>query len=341
MKIFNKLAKKTCLGVALGLTVNMAYAAPYIPNTVQLLEDQDAEIHLDAQGAPVDPFVDQVPTMIQVGDLFAGVLTIQLTKGVLPLTADVNLQGHTETFTALFLIEAESITSAGTGLPGDPFDLSVDTLSFGAATQAQWDAVYGAGGTIDISSAFDVSDLDGDAANGTEGIAAGTMAMLFNGAFFDEVDFEGSEAATQTLSGSATTVVDGAALQYEFGFIDDGITDLADQFWTTIGIDAAFPALIGTHNPTNRFALNITKQWAGPDLDPHNFLGTSGNDFNYSGSTHLQAKGDFSGVLGPDSPWPIGTDTDLYIKSVPEPTNLALLTMGIIGAGVRSRRNKK
>ncbi|NOQ16903.1 MAG: PEP-CTERM sorting domain-containing protein [Methyloprofundus sp.] len=330
MNIFKKSARLACFGLAFGFCANIAYAAPYIPGGVQLLEDQDAEILMDSTGAIID--IDG-STNIAAGNLFAGVFTIQLTKGILPLTPDVNLQGHTETFTAIFLISTTSVTSTG-GSAG-AIDGSNDTLLFDAATQAQWDAVYGAGGTIDISSAFDVSDINGSGS----GVATGTMAMLFNGVFFDEADADGLVPATQTLTGSATSFVDGGTLQYEFGIIDDGLTPVSDQFWSTIGTDAAFPALTGTNNPTNRFALNITERWAGPRLELINFLGTSGFDGHYTGDTHIQAKGDFAGVLGPDSPWGLGTDTDLYIY-VPEPTNLALIAIGLISAGL-SRRFKK
>lgn len=330
------------LVATLAIGTSLAFAAPYLspsgPNSAQWLEDQDAEILLDKDGNLI---TIGLTTVIQVGDLFGGIFSIQATQNVNPATTNINLQGSVETFTAIFLIEAETVACKGfspiTGLACSTtaIDGATDTLNFGAATQTQWDSVFGLGGQLDVSSAFDVSDLDGLGAN----LATGTMSLLFNGRPFEDAILSDGPPNTLSFSDSATTFVDtGAVLQYEFGFTGAGGDAAANEFWTTIGTDAAFPALTGTNNPTNRLALNITQQWAGPELDPHNYLGNIAFDLNFTGDTTLQGKGDFAG--GPVGPWTITTDTDLYIRPIPEPAIIALMSLGLLVLGFANRRRK-
>lgn len=88
----------------------------------------------------------------------------------------------------------------------------------------------------------------------------------------------------------------------------------------------------------NRFALNITKQWNGPDLLKMNQLGISSPSI-YTAATHLQGIGnfdEFGPVLGYN--WGLVTDTDLYLHAVPEPTSLALLSLGLMGFGFSRKR---
>lgn len=299
------------------LWTSAPFAAPFLPGEVQLLEDEDAEVLLDTAGNEITVAID---TQIAVGNLFAGILKIQATQNVPSGDNDIDLQGTPDTFTSIFLIETESIIDAG-----------IDEIQFGPATQAQWNSVFGLGGLLDISSYFDVSDLDG---MGT-GLSTGTMSL-----FFDGVNFFDADPSLPTYSASTLSHVDGGNLLYEFGFTGAGGVALADEFWFTRGEDALFPALIGSTNPTNRIAINVTQYWGGPPLLPHNHLGTSVPfDSFFTGPTQLQGKGDFAGTA--TGPWGIITDTDLYINAVPEPSTLLLLGVGLLGLTGLGRKKFK
>jgi hypothetical protein len=331
--IDKKLLSAACLSAALSFGAGSVFAAPYLSTPggpgeldyVQELEDEDYEVLIrpNATGGGYS-ILDITPTtQIQVGDLFAGVLKIQQTQTQSPSNQNTSLQGDAETFTGIFLIEATDVTA----LSGDLAlrDNGTDTQDFGAVGQSVWNAIYGSGGLIDISSAFDVSDLDG----GGTGISSGTMAMLFNGVVFDDATEIG------TLSASATSFVDGGTLQYEFGITGE---QGATEFWSTRGEDSALPFYAATTSPQFKFSLNVTEQWAGPDLLEHNYRGLVAGDLTFGGPAQLQAQGTVS-QLAAGTAWGVKTDTDLWIK-VPVPAPLALLGLGMLGLGVANRRKK-
>jgi hypothetical protein len=311
------------LATALGFAASSALAQPFLPNEVQLLEDNDFEILLNANGTvkTVTP-----TTVIQQGDLFAGILKIQATENVPSGANSTNFGNADETFTAIFLIETKNVAS--TGNP-NIIDNSVDTLTFQAPGAAAWATVFGAGGTFDLTveaNGFDVTNLEG---SGT-GVLSTTMVMVF-----DDVILGNATPLGTTAASVDSHVGD---LIYELG--ETGTGGLGGEFWSTIGIDAAIPALAGTNNPTNRLAINETANWGGPQLIAHNFLGTNAPfDLNYTSPVQVQGKGDFAGVA--QGTWPLGTDTDLYILTVPEPGVLALLGLGIVGMGMAGRRRRR
>ena len=313
-----------------------AFAAPFLPPEVQELEDQDFESLLNPDGSIKDVLANPI---IEVGDLFAGVIKIQKTSNVTGPgpNPEIDLQTSDDTFTAIFLIKTATVDSSGdVNTP----DNSFDELTFTSATAADWSAVFGAGGTIDLTPAgFDVTDLDG---LGT-GVATGTMAMMFDGVAYADAEEEFDPGTIDNVADSAQTFVDGARLLYEFG-----LTGAAGEFWETAGIDAAISTLAMTSpRPDNIISLNITQQWAGPDLDPHNFLGDAG-DLNFTDAVQLQGDGSFQALpqIGnppvPNSPWGLGTDTNFYIKPdiIPEPGTMLLLGFGLISlAGVTRRKS--
>jgi hypothetical protein len=331
MNTFNKyISAISAVGLALSLSTTAVSAAPYLfgPD-VQLIEDEDAEVLLNRDGT-VKPIT--ASTRIEEGDLFAGVFKYQATKTVNDPGPGIDLSGANTTFSGAFLIKALSVTAASGDIT--TIDNSFDTLTFGAASQAEWDSVFGDSKTIDIFPTFDVANINGSGS----GIAPGTMALFFNDVVYNNaIDNAG------TLSSSATSFIAGGSLQYEAGFTGGAGTAAANQFWSTKGLDAAFPSLTGTNNPTNRFAIDITKQWAGPNLLAHNYLGALATvtDSNYTGPTQFQSKGDFAKPLGQNSPWGLGTDTDTYIHAVPEPASLAVLAVGLLGFGLNNRRTRK
>ena len=156
-------------------------------------------------------------------------------------------------------------------------------------------------------------------------VSTGTQILFFDGVAFDDAD-----ASILDFTDSIASFVDGANLLYEFGVTG------ADEFWTTVGMDAEFPGLVGANNPTNRIAVNVVEYWNGPELIPHNYLGPI--DSRFTGATQLQGKGDFAG--GPTGVWPLTTDTDIYIKPIPEPTTMILFGIGLLGiAGVSRKRS--
>lgn len=225
MKTFQK--KVTMMGLTASLLMTSSvFAAPYLPDRIQKLEDDDVESIFQWNSTNNTASAVTNPNrQIQNGDLFAGVFRIQKTFNVGPSGPEYNLQGSAETFTALFLIQATNVTSTN-GNSG-VIDGSTDTLTFGAASQTQWNTIFGAGGLVDISSVFSVSNINGSGS----GLSTGTMALFFNGVEFDDT------VQTGSLGSSASSFINGGTLEYEFGFKGD-----AGEFWTTKGTDAAIPA---------------------------------------------------------------------------------------------------
>lgn len=328
--LLKKLLRAVLLCSILVFSSTVAFGAPFlVGDVVQFIDDQDYELLLrpDGSGSFITPTVDPnnpENTTIQVGDLFTGVIKFQLTE--LAPSGDPSIILADDTFTALFLIEATSVSSNGGPADGS-INNSWDTLTFGAASTDTWKDVFGAGGYFDISSYIDVDDLDG---SGTD-VSVGTTTLFFDGVAFADAD----ASITTSLPDSIASFVDGANLLYEFGFTGAGGTAATNEFWETVGLDAEFPALVGTNNPTNRLALNVVEYWNGPELIPHNYLGSVG-DTNFTGETQLQGKGDFA--AGPTGLWPLTTDTDIYIKPIPEPATVALFGLGLLCISAVSRK---
>jgi hypothetical protein len=319
------------LTAALGLGAAHVSAAPFLTAGIQELEDQDFEsLYQLIDGVAVPGEITE-STVLQAGDIFAGVLKIQQTRIAAtptdPPGPAIDLQGP-DTFTAIFAIEAETVTA----ITGDVNvrDSGTDELTFKPTPQSTWDAVFGAGGPIDITTEFDVGDLDG---LGTD-LADGTMVLLF-----DQVDFFGADEGLADTSLSGTSFVEDGRLLYEFGFTGAGGAALADEFWVTRGEDAALPFYVGATTPSNRIALNVTEKWAGPKLEAHNWRLTVAGDPTFTGDTQFQGFGNVTG-LGGGIPWAITTDTDIYIKALPEPASLALMAAGIVGIGFASKRRR-
>jgi hypothetical protein len=329
MKTKIKLLAAASLAVTAGLGTNSASALPYLypgtdappTNYVQLLEDQFFEV-LIRNGAVLTPDAN---TVIQAGDLFAGVQRIQATELAAPEGGPppepYNLQSG-PTFTSIFLIEATSVTE-GTAGYGDG---ATDTLLFGKTSTAMWNTIYGAGGLLDISSVFDITDLS--SAAGTQSVNPDTTILLFYGQPY------GNATSLGTLPSSTSSYVGIGDLQYEFGFTGD-----ANEFWQTKGADAAYPFYVASNNPPTKFAQNITQQWDGPDLEQHIYRQLVG-DSNFTGPSHYQGDGAPS-ALAAGTSWGIVGDLDTYMRPVPEPTSTALLSLGLLGLAWGKRRMNK
>jgi hypothetical protein len=303
-----------------------AVAQPYFLNQgVQEFEDNDYEaLFRYDNGVLTAPAIDS-SSFIQVGDIFAGVLKIQATQvaetTTSPAGPTTDLQ-NTNTFTAIFAIETTSVSCIGAGCSVAVRDNFTDVLAFKPASQTTWNEVFGPGGLADVSSEVDVSSL-----------ADGTAIM-----WFDNVDYVSADEGLANLSLSATSFVKDGILQYEFGFTGGGDTPGPDEFWSTRGEDAALPFFTGATTPSNRIALNITQRWAGPALEPHNWRLDVRGDSLFTGPTEFQGFGSVTGISGVGTPWPVVTDTDAYMSSIPEPASIALMSLGLVGLGFASRK---
>lgn len=331
--LMQRLLSTVALLIAVAFGATSAYAFYLFPtgeageeNYVQFLEDDFWEVLLrpDGQGGytqiVVDPS-DPTGTKIQGGDLFAGVQVVQKTELAPPEGGpeEFNLQTG-PTFTGIFLLETLSVTEGQAGL-GDGL---VDLITFDAVDRLVWEDLFGAGGLIDISSVFNINDLDGMGAELTEG----TTILSFLGQDFRDVD-----ATTGDLSTAVSSFVGTGTLQYEFGF-----TGAPGEFWTARGPDAAFPAVAATDAVSVRLAQNVTRQWAGPDLEAHIYRQTLG-DQNFTAASQLQGVGDVKSVAQ-FTPFSVSGDLDLWIRPVPEPASFALMGLGLLGlAWVMRRRN--
>lgn len=338
-----KLLCAACLSAGLGFGAASASALPYLqPNSgnpladnyVQLLEDGFYEVLIRKEEDGYSLVAVTPNTVIQVGDLFAGVQRIQATELASPeggpFPDPISLQGG-DTFTYIFLIETATSVE---GTPGFG-DGANDVQTFKPADSADWEAIFGAGGLLDISSEFDITDLDQDSTNNPPKtqVNADTMAMLFWG-----VDYPLS-TSTGTLPVSASSFVAGGELQYEFGCDADrsGLCT-GDQFWRTSGSDSAYPFFSASTSPQVKIALDITQQWAGPNLEKHIYRQTLG-DIAFTGPTHLQGQGSVAGTAQGTN-WGVFGDIDTYIRPVPAPTPLALIALGLLGLGASQRRKK-
>lgn len=313
-----------CIGASLAvllLAYGSASAAPLLPG-INEQEDEDSESLLFKLASDGAPFTTPgTVELVEVDDLIGGVIKIQKTQTVYPVTSpEVDLQAAPDTFTAIFLIKV--LTTGNATIDGNS-----ETLTFGAPTALEWVSAFGAGGPLDVSSVFDVSIA-----------AAGTAAFYFDGVDYDDAVIVPPGATS--ASAAATSFISGGTLLWEFGF-----TGAAGEFWSTIGIDADVTALTTTNSITNRFALNVTAYHAGPELIAHNWLGalTGPPDTNFTMASQLQGKGSFqSNPTG--TQFGLQTDTNLYLQpDVPEPSSLVIFSLLTVIGGAAScvRRRKR
>ncbi len=291
-------------GLLLALSVGQAQAAveDLIDGVINRLEDDDFESIIVGDG---DGTID-------AGDLIAGVFKVQQIIDEPAQSTSVNLQGADDTFTGFFLLE--------TIVGDDGAPNTNEVLEFGAPSQADWDAVFGDGGIIDLGLGPGGLTPDPD-----------TVVFVYEGVNFNDATNSG------TLQDAAQSFINGGTLLWEFGL------DGAGTFWTTSGEDPGVIALALTNSLTNRLSLNVTQEHAGSGiaLDPHNFFGTIGGDLNFTTPTQLQGKG---GFVSTGSPFDLVTDTDFVInpRIVPEPSTVAIWSLlGLVFAGGAWRRRNR
>lgn len=298
-------------------STHLALAGPYLMNgMVQMLEDNDYEVWLSYNDITNqwEKQTDLTGT-IEKGDLFAGVWEIQGTKNVPGNLNATDFGDNNETFTGLFLIEADVVTDKTVA------EGNFDTITFKATSTQNWLDVFGTGKLIDISSEFDVNTLQKTG-------AGGTLALLF-----DNVTQLSADETLPSLSASASSYASGD-LQYELGFTGASGTD---EFWRTEGIGIASPVFAPTYG-INWISMNITQQYEGPDLQQHNHAATLYPFAGFNNGAQVQGRGDFGN--DPAGAWNIGTNTNFYILPTPEPSTLALFGLGLLGISAITRRKK-
>ena len=148
----------------------------------------------------------------------------------------------------------------------------------------------------------------------------GTMAALYR-------DWDGSvvpdPVGSTSINDALATAADGTLLW------EVGLTGQPGEFWTAtfFQLPNQFFVLFGA-------ALNVTAQWAGPELAPHDWLGFGvETQIQLAGTADAKASGRW---------FDVGTDTDIFLKPVPEPTTGAVfLGLGAVAFGLSVLRRRR
>lgn len=161
---------------------------------------------------------------------------------------------------------------------------------------------------------------------------AGAMTAFFvDGANNLDVATCGSAAACEAAA------IDGAHWA-TFGFGD------ADDQWFSVGLDsfAAAAGLPGaTKVATFNYAMSMLVNNTGRIVNKQNVPCIIGFSCAGDAKTDMIGSGDVLGGLGLHPDWDARSDFDYTLSVVPEPTTLALLGIGLLGAGVMGRRRKQ
>lgn len=284
---------------------------------VNMLEDDNFERFFKGPG-------NIAANTIEVGDRFLGTIRIQGIEGP-PETFGYVPGGNDVTFTGVFAVEAAAIehVNISGGLDPDRTNVYFKPL-----------------GTTDWDTAFGLTGINPDNPN--------TILQ-----FWDDLTIAQAQA-TGSLQDAVSNFM-GSNKVYEFGFegaaadFNGGLTDAGEFFIATgdfgsqvIGVDLA-----GLRNIIN---MNVIEMYNDAvELRPHTYLAGDGVSqpraleagASFANAADFQAMGNIASTNA-SGPFPIRTDTDLYIQPVPEPSSLAIFAIGTMGGAfvIRNRRRK-
>lgn len=298
------------LALAAGLAASY-YAAPALatsiplPGGIAILEDDNIEYIMDAQGNLIDPDSAAADRPLAVGDTLHAVITFD--KVQLPDSSTFAELGATDLeLTGISVIEVKSIVN--------------NTIIFG--TNSAFETTYGSGA---IAALFAQNPGDLFTSCNTGGVA-GCETAATNGdpwmtvGFGDEDDFwfasGGLDLGGAIIPISASTIADVAdgAATTKFGVANYNLSVL--------------------ENNTGRILLPQYSLTA--DLRCTGGLSPAGCD----GYVDIIGSGDILGGAGLTGPWFARSDFDFQINVVPVPATLGIMGLGLLGLGFSARRKK-
>jgi hypothetical protein len=293
---------------------------------IDVLEDEDFEVFIDSQGNVITPSGSDFPVP-QVGDFLVSMWNVQLVKY---LPSGNSKLPTTNTFTALAAVKVGSRPIASDRNNDSVNDTFV--LSFVPLVKADWDNLITNWGYLPAS-----------ARPTNEGAS---FATLYDDGTKNGTTWINSDVDND-LNGSADGAVDFATAigtpLWEFGFTGAGGTSQNGEFWSATveqPIPLVVPPFFDPGGVEFNAALNVTYTHAGSGgikLLPHDWLSFG----FFSGNTwQLQLNGtiDDPNLVGDAM---LSTDTNIYIRPIPEPGSLALIGLGLIAVGTVARRRRR
>jgi hypothetical protein len=303
---------------------------------IDVLEDEDFEVFIDSQGNVITPSGSDFPVP-QVGDFLVSMWNVQLVKY---LPSGNSKLPTTNTFTALAAVKVGSRPIASDRNNDSVNDTFV--LSFVPLVKADWDNLITNWGYLPAA-----------ARPTNEGASFATLYDdgTKNGTTWINSDVDGDQQGSADWAVDFATAI-GTPL-WEFGFTGAGGTPQNGEFWGAMVEQPAailppptIPPFIDPGGVVFNAALNVTHTYAavgGIKLLPHDWLGFGGGGpanplFGKTWQLQLNGNIDDPNLVGDRM---LSTDTNIYIRPIPEPGSLALIGLGLIAVGTVARRRRR